>query len=190
MINIIYNGVLFGLLLSFLVGPVFFVLIETSLNKGIKHAIFLDLGVLLSDILYLIASFYVAKEINEWLNENSFIKYIAGGIFVIIGVFSILKKRPHNKEGAIYNTEDKQIPYLKKRTFVGLIAKGIGLNAINPGVLIYWIAACTYATEKLQVSNNLLIYYFGATLGTMFCMDLFKIYFARKLKRKMNSNNL
>ena len=161
MINIIFNGVLFGVLLSFLIGPVFFVLIETSLNKGVRHAIFLDIGVLLSDILYLIASFYVAKEINEWLNENSFIKYIAGGVFIIIGVFSILKKRPHTKEAVLYNTEDKQVPYFKKRTFVGLIAKGIGLNAINPGVLIYWIAACTYATEKLQVSNNFLIYYFG-----------------------------
>ena len=83
--------------MSFLIGPVFFVLLETSITKGPRHAIFLDIGVLLSDILYLLASFYVAKEINEWLTENSFIKYIAGSVFIVMGVVSIIKNRSLDK---------------------------------------------------------------------------------------------
>ena len=63
--TIILNGILFGMLLSILIGPVFFVLLETSIKKGARHAIFIDIGVLLSDVLYLIAAFFFSEKINE-----------------------------------------------------------------------------------------------------------------------------
>jgi len=194
MLHLVFNGIIFGVLLSFLIGPIFFVLLETSIKKGLVQAIFLDIGVLLSDILYLLASFYVAKEINQWLNDNSFVKYIAGGVFIILGLISIFKKQENNKstiiDSDIIKPSKKGGPYFKKRILIGLIAKGMGLNAINPGVLVYWIAACTYATEELQVENSHLIYYFGATLLTMFSIDLIKIYFANKLKTKVTNKSL
>ena len=195
--NILIHGILFGILLSFFIGPVFFVLLETSIKKGVRHAIFLDVGVLFSDVLYLIAAFFFAQEINDKLNENSYVKYIAGGVFIIIGLVSIIKKSVYLKNTNTIdldniNTDESgnKIFGFRKRTYVALIAKGIGLNAINPAVLIYWIAACTYATEELLISGNSLIYYFSATLITMFSVDLLKIYFASKLKSKLNNKNL
>ena len=195
--SILFHGILFGIILSFLIGPMFFLLLETSIKKGVRHAIFLDIGVLFSDVLYLIASFFFAQEINDKLDENSYVKYIAGGVFIVIGLVSIIKKSNYLKNTStldldnISSTETKsKIFGFRKRTYVALIAKGIGLNAINPGVLIYWIAACTYATEELQISGNNLIYYFAATLTTMFTVDLLKIYFASKLKSRLNNKNL
>ena len=82
--TIILHGVLFGLLLSFLLGPAFFILIETSISKGFKTAFFFDLGILVSDAIYLLASFFVAKEINTWLHENPYIKYVTGFVFIYI----------------------------------------------------------------------------------------------------------
>ena len=61
---VVLNGIIFGFLLSFLLGPAFFVLIETSIKKGFKSAVFLDLGILLSDAIYLLASLFVAEKIN------------------------------------------------------------------------------------------------------------------------------
>jgi len=195
--TILLHGILFGIILSFLIGPMFFVLLETSIKKGVRHAVFLDIGVLLSDVLYLIASFFFAQEINDKLNENTYVKFIAGGIFIVIGLVSIIKKSSYLKNtstidlDSINNTEsENKIFGFKKRTYIALIAKGIGLNAINPGVLIYWIAACTYATEELSISGNNLIYYFTATLTTMFCVDLLKIYFASKLQSRLNNKTL
>ena len=71
-----------------------------------------------------------------------------------------------------------------------LIAKGFGLNAINPGVLVFWIAACTYATKELQIQGAGLLYYFGITIITLFSIDLLKIYFSSKLKNYLNPKNL
>lgn len=195
--TILLNGILFGGILSFLIGPMFFVLLETSINKGVRHAIFLDIGVILSDILYLIASFFFAQEINDQLSDNSFVKYIAGSIFIIIGLVSIIKKSSYLKNTSSIDLDsintidsEKKIFGFRKRTYIALIAKGIGLNAINPGVLIYWIAACTYATEELSISGTNLVYYFTATITTMFLVDLLKIHFASKLKSKLNNKTL
>ena len=147
--DLILNGVFFGIFISFLVGPAFFILIETSIKKGFKSAVFLDVGILLSDALYLIASLFIAEKINYWLYSVSYIKYIAGGIFLVIGGYSIfknylsLKTIPSSKEIKEVNTSSENIIIYPLQ----LIAKGFGLNAINPAVLVFWIAACTYAVS-------------------------------------------
>ncbi|MCT4579927.1 MAG: LysE family translocator [Flavobacteriales bacterium] len=195
MVTILLNGVFFGVLLSFLIGPVFFVLLETSIKKGVKPAIFIDIGVLLSDILYLIAAYFFAQKILESLNENSYIKYVASAVFIFMGVLSILKKQSPQK-GRNIDVEALDTPsemdtiIFRKRTYLTYILKGIGLNAINPGVLVYWIAACTTATEELHIPEHLLVYYFVATLGTMFGIDVLKIYYASKLKNKLTAKAL
>jgi len=50
MINDILTGLPWGLFLSFMVGPVFFILLETSITKGFRAAMAFDLGVVLGDI--------------------------------------------------------------------------------------------------------------------------------------------
>ena len=189
---VILNGIIFGFLLSFLLGPAFFVLIETSIKKGFKSAVFLDLGILLSDAIYLLASLFVAEKINSWLNENSYIKYIAGSIFILLGVISIYRNYSNlktennlsnNLSGIETNTDDIVYP-------LQLIIKGLGLNAINPGVLVFWIAACTYATNELNFEGIQLMYYFGTTLITMFSIDLLKIYFSSKLKTTLTNKTI
>ena len=41
-----------GFILSFSFGPLFFILLETSISKGLKQAFFMDLGVVFSDIVF------------------------------------------------------------------------------------------------------------------------------------------
>ena len=190
--TVIINGIIFGFLLSFLLGPAFFVLIETSIKKGFKSAVFLDIGILLSDAIYLLASLFVAEKINSWLNENSYIKYIAGSIFILLGLISIYRNysnlktennQSNNLSGVETNTDSIVYPFQ-------LIIKGLGLNAINPGVLVFWIAACTYATNELNFEGIQLMYYFGTTLITMFSIDLLKIYFSSKLKTTLTNKTI
>ncbi len=187
---ILINGIISGIILSFLIGPVFFVLLETSIKKGVKNAVFIDIGVIISDILYLLLAYFFAQKVNEILSDNVYVKYIAAVVFITMGIVSILSRdKPKKKKqidiDEVLNEEPIVKSRFRKRTAIALVLKGIGLNAINPGVLIYWIAACTAATEKLHITENQMIYYFGATLLTMFGIDLLKIYFARKLKTKM-----
>ena len=45
MINDILTGLPWGIFLSFMIGPVFFILIETSITKGFRAALAFDLGI-------------------------------------------------------------------------------------------------------------------------------------------------
>lgn len=183
-------------MLSILVGPVFFVLLETSIKKGAKQAILIDIGVLISDILYLIAAYFFSESINQRLEQNSYIKYIGAAIFITIGIISIVKKKSPQKGKTIDvdSIDDANIKergaVLRVRHYFALIAKGMGLNAINPGVLVYWIGASTYASEHLKFEGHQIVYYFAATLATMFSVDMLKIHFASKLQNKLTPKTL
>mgnify|MGYP001265530987 FL=1 len=193
MMILFQKGILFGFMISFMLGPAFFILIETSIKKGFKSAIFLDLGILLSDAIYLLAAFFIAEKINFWLSTNQSLKYVAGSVFIILGLFSIRKNYLQKKDADAkiknLNAVDTESSNLIIYPFQ-LIIKGLGLNAINPGVLVFWIAACTYATNELKLTNIQLLTFFGITLSTMFTVDIFKIYFSSKLKEKLNNSSL
>ena len=193
--TIVLNGILFGMLLSILIGPVFFVLLETSIKKGARHAIFIDIGVLLSDVLYLVAAFFFSEKINQSINEFTYFKYVGAALFILMGIFSIVNKKSPQKGKQIdvdglEKMGNNPVSIMRVRTYFALIGKGVGLNAINPAVLVYWIGASTYATEQLEIEGANLIYYFSATLATMFSLDLLKIYFASKLKNKLTPRTL
>ncbi|MFL2578946.1 MAG: LysE family translocator [Parvicellaceae bacterium] len=191
--EIIQNGIFFGILISFMLGPAFFILIETSIKKGFKAAIILDIGILLSDALYLLAAFFVAEKINHWLTTNPFVKYIAGTIFILLGIVSVYKNIIQIK---LKNSKIKEVKEIETDTSKKIIypfqlfIKGLGLNAINPGVLIFWIAASTYATNELKLGDFQLFSFFGITLLTMFIVDVFKIYFSSRLKEKLDNKVL
>lgn len=190
---IIQNGIVFGIIISFMLGPAFFILLETSIKKGFKAAIFLDLGILLSDAIYLLAAFFVAEKINIWLTTNSFVKYIAGSVFITLGITFIYKNLLQIKKTNVAARDVKEIEAVKTNVIIypfQLIIKGLGLNAINPGVLIFWIAASTYATKELNLGDLQLISFFGITLLTMFMVDILKIYFSSRLKEKLNNKVL
>ena len=57
-------------------------------------------------------------------------------------------------------------------------------------MLIFWIAASTYATNELKLGDFQLLSFFGITLLTMFIVDIFKIYFSSRLKEKLDNKVL
>ncbi len=91
MFDIISAAIVLGLLLSFSLGPVFFELINTSLRKGFKAAFIMELGVLLSDIIYLFLALFSAHKAIEYLNEYPWINVVFGIIFLVFGLFSIIQ---------------------------------------------------------------------------------------------------
>lgn len=200
--HLLLNGIISGIILSFLIGPVFFVLLEASIKKGPINAVFIDIGVLLGDILYLLLAYFFAQEVLDKLHDNEFVKYIAGGVFIGLGVVAILKRDKPKKKKEI-NVDEvldevdgvkdgvANLPIkMSAKIAVGLILKGFGLNAINPGVLLYWIAACAAATEQLNITRGQMFTYFTITLTTMFGVDMIKIYFAGKLKSKLTDKTI
>lgn len=149
-----------------------------------RDAILIDIGVILADVFYLFIAYFSAEKIVEILQNYSWVQYIGGAILIGYGLFTIIKKKSPQKG------TNMDIRKLKRPSAIGLISKGMALNAVNIGVLVYWIMVCTVEIKGQQIEGIYVVIFFVVTLGTMFGIDVLKIYFASKLKQRLTSKAL
>ena len=120
--NDIKDSVLIGFFLSFMIGPVFFMLIQTSILKGARAAIAFDLGVVLGDIVFILIAYYGSKSLLEQIKDDPRLFYIGGLILLVYGIITYLDK----SQKIIVDDETIVLP--EKTNYVKLFLKGFLLN--------------------------------------------------------------
>ena len=171
-----------GIVLSFTIGPVFFTVIETSISKGVKAAIFLDIGVVISDLVFFVIAFFGTSSLLSSIEENTSSWYFLGGVLLAtyggVSLIKILqeKNKTENKEGA--NLDDTP-------SFLKLATKGFLLNIINVVVLFYWVGIILYFGPQLEIEKYKIALFFVVIVTTYFSVDLGKIYLAQQLKTRL-----
>tara|TARA_Y100000385_G_scaffold289406_2_gene358757 strand:+ start:9576 stop:10259 length:684 start_codon:yes stop_codon:yes gene_type:complete len=177
--DLLLKGLVTGFILSIMIGPVFFVLLETSIRKGVRAAIALDLGVLISDIVYILIAylFYTEVEALSKGDDKSLLHLIGGGMFLAYGVFNLLKKVKERK------VKGGELDKVRTRDYIWLGIKGFVLNIANPLVVFYWFSVMTLGAESEGESGGWrMIFYLGIILLTFFTIDLLKILGAKRLR--------
>ena len=173
--GIILEGFITGLLLSIFVGATFFMLIETSMTRGFRAALWFDLGVLLCDSLIIIAVYFFTAAINRVL-ENNFYFNIAGGIaFIGFGANYILSRR---KEEHHLNVKNSKV--------IKLILNGFFINLLNPAVIIFWLGSMAVALTHFKLTGRQAFVYFATIMIVVAILDITKAYFAYRLSHILN----
>lgn len=181
MFELTIKGIVTGFILSIMIGPVFFVILETSIRRGVKAALALDLGVLISDLVYILIAYVFYSEVSGLINgENKGILKLIGGIlFVIYGAFTFFKKPKEEKVDEVGNVVQNSSDYFM------LALKGFLLNFANPLVIFYWFSVITMGaknSEHAGTNENSILFFLGVILITFFSFDLLKILGAKKLR--------
>ncbi|WP_338841672.1 LysE family translocator [Flavobacterium ginsenosidimutans] len=185
MINDILAGLPWGLVLSFMVGPVFFVLLETSITKGFRAAIAFDFGVVLGDIFFIAIAYLGSYRLISSLKDKPALFIFGGIIMLSYGIISFVKLKKEEK----INDEEIDRDILK-RNYGSLFAKGFLLNVINIGVLGFWLAVIISVGPKLEMQNSRMFTFFAAVIITYLLVDCIKILLAKQLKSKMTPTNI
>ncbi len=181
MILIILKGIGLGLVIATLVGPVFFSLLQASIKHGVRQALFMALGISLSDATYIFLTYFGLAQFSE---NPMFIKWMGlggGSILIATGLYAIFK-RAHRTE-----TSAEDLPQHHKLKF---FIKGFVLNFINPAVLIFWVGAVGVVSLDFDYINTKVGLFFLCTLLTVFATDVIKIYVATLLSRIINDTIL
>ncbi|MDG1346447.1 MAG: LysE family transporter [Crocinitomicaceae bacterium] len=178
MIQLIFKAIVTGFILSIMIGPVFFLLLETSIKKGIRAAIAFDLGVLISDCLYILIAYIFYSEVQSLAegSDQHFVKIIGGTLFIAYGVASFFKKSKGIKKDAQGNLVKEANDYKM------LALKGFLLNFVNPLVIFYWFSVMTLAEKAEGMNTTPLFTFLSVILITFFGIDLLKIFGAKKLR--------
>lgn len=185
MINDILTGIPWGVLLSFMIGPVFFILIETSIIKGFRAALVFDLGVVLGDVFFITIAYLGSYKLIQSLNDNSALFIFGGIIMMVYGFISFLGLKKEKKVDT--KTIDKEII---KKNYFGLFFKGFFLNIINIGVLGFWLAVIISVGPKLNMETSRVLTFFISVIITYLAIDCIKIVLAKQLKHKMTPTNI
>ena len=184
-----------GFLLSVMVGPVFFVLLETSITKGIRAALALDIGVFISDILYIMFALSFVDQISSINSgENKLIfGFIGGSIFIIYGIFYFFKKSKMVDLTLEAENTSKEVGVAPK-DYLLLGLKGFILNIANPAVIFYWLSILSLAAQSVPDNtknpNTWILLFISILLGTYFSIDVLKVFTAKRLRTLVNQNLL
>jgi threonine/homoserine/homoserine lactone efflux protein len=186
MIQDILTAIPLGIFLSFLIGPVFFVLLETSAVKCFRAALVFDLGVVFADILFIIIAYFSSYKLIESLKNDPAI-FIFGGILMLTyGIISLIKLIKIKSD---VSQEDIEIVFQKKN-YRALFIKGFLLNFINVGVLLFWFLILITVGPKLELETTRMITFFSSVILTYLIVDMGKIILAKQLKHKMTPKNI
>lgn len=173
--EIIIKGIISGIVLALLVGPVFFTILQTSIERGFWSGVLVAMGVALSDTMYIILSYLGLSHIFDSQSAQMYLGYIGGSILLGFGIYYLLIK---SRRMMNYNLE-----HIEARSPFRLMAKGFIINGLSPMVLIFWIGTVGIATSELGYTSTAKAFmFFGAIVLTVFITDICKAKLADKLR--------
>lgn len=175
----IKEAIIIGVILAFMIGPVFFMVIQTSILNGFRAAFSFDLGVVLGDSIFLLLAYFGSRSVLANIEDNPMLFKVGGIILVIYGIYTFFS---HKQKGAIL---DKTIVIVPKTNYLQLFVKGFFLNIINVGVLGFWFGLIVFYSANFKMEEPRILRFFLVVLVTYLTVDIGKILLAKKLRDKM-----
>lgn len=179
---IVLNGIKLGIVLAFLIGPVFFAIIQTSVERGFLRGVLVSIGVSLSDILYVVIC-YVG--FIHLIQDEAFHKqmgYVGGIILILFGLYHLFVKSRRSITTGKAATEKSGFRYL---------LKGFVINAFSPMVPLFWIGTLSIVAVDFgyTLTSDITIFY-SAVLATVLLTDVAKAYLAGRLRRLITPRSM
>ncbi len=173
------NAFLVGVFMAFMIGPVFFMLLKTSVLKGARAAIAFDIGVILGDVSFMLIAYFGSRSLLEKIKDDPRLFLIGGLVLIIYGLITYLDK--NNKKEA--EAPDVQLP--ESNNYLKLLLKGFFLNFINIGVLAFWLGLIVVIGPTYDMNPRYLFWYFATVILGYALTDLGKILLAKQLRNKL-----
>lgn len=178
--NDILSALPFSVLLIFATGPLFFLILETSISKGIKPAFLIDLGAVFADAVFVLVAFLGTKSLLADIKDNPNL-YILGGVllmvYAIISAITTIRK----KEEII---ENEPIEPKGFRLFSYFI-KGFFLNIINVGTFLFWLGLLVSIAPALELETSRIIVFFSTVMLGYLILGFIKIVLAKQLSKTL-----
>jgi threonine/homoserine/homoserine lactone efflux protein len=159
MSEILMYGFLTGMVMSIMLGTVFFALVQNSIDHGFSTGVLIALGVIASDLILITLSWFNTELIPPGGTTDLIVR-ICGALFLLFyGLSNLLKK----DKAAYPRTEKKQL--------LKFISMGFLLNILNPGNYIGWLAITTQLKTVAKYEVAPATIYFTGALTAIFLME-------------------
>lgn len=157
-------------------GPVNLSVVNLSIRKSFKKAMEFALAAAFVEILIAICAINFGRYIEQFFEENTWIKILIFSVFIVLGIFNLVRQTsPKLKTKSKYKVPE--------------FVKGIIISVINPQVIIFWIFALTFITQEFKPNfsmTNLLVFLssiFLTKLSVLYAFAKSSSYLKTRLKK-------
>ena len=174
------EGIKFGLVLTILVGPLFFALVQAGVEQGFRAGAAVGLGIWISDLLFIVAVYLGLSYISQIIEAENFPLYlgIGGSITLIVFGLGTLSAKP-----PLIDAPGISPP--QATSYLSYMIKGFLINTINPFTVFFWVGLMSTIIIERDLSQQQAFLFFGGILGTIVVTDSLKVLFAKKIRNKL-----
>ena len=175
------EGIFLGLVLSVMIGPVFFILLQTSIGEGRLPGLFIAVGALISDILILtVCALGVLNLSPDHFTGK--ITGIAGILILLVSGISLIKK-----QGNIFS-EPKTVS--RESALFSYFAKGFLINSLNPFVFVFWVGIAGFLINKYDYHTGQIVLFSSGIFFSMLVTDVIKVMLSNKIRPHIKTSSL
>lgn len=184
------QGILLGVSLSFMIGPLLFAIVEAGIGQGFRAGVSVAAGIWFSDVLYMLAALYGLEAMETVVSFPHFKVFagVLGGLLLAgFGFGSLWKAR-----AAVPVTEGSDIPETpvkSPKTYLWWWIRGFLLNTVNPGTVFFWVGIVSAVVLPSDWGKSEIVVFFGGMLSTLVVTDTLKAWAAKRLRRFLTARH-
>lgn len=170
-----FEGYVAGLALIVLVGPVLFVLLGATLERGTASGLAVAAGIFASDILAVSITALGLAEVLVSPGVLPWVAVVGGAMLLGFGARNLLASPP----------SQDTVPLKSTAGLIGFFTKGFLVNFVNPFVFMVWLGIVAAAGARHGTESGLVWFLAGTVLGIL-TLDTLKVVFASRIKRLLS----
>jgi threonine/homoserine/homoserine lactone efflux protein len=178
---LLMKGILLGITLSFMIGPLFFSIVEAALVAGFRAGIAVAGGIWTSDVFFIVLvqrGLQLMENLTAMPGFRFWAGLTGGMMLILFGLFSLFPGRKSTQVKAA----GEELSVLENKGYFGQWLKGFLINTFNPGTLLFWLGIATGVVASNGWNRNEIAVFFGSMMAVLIITDLLKIYAAKHLR--------
>jgi threonine/homoserine/homoserine lactone efflux protein len=184
--DLLWQGIKIGLILCFMIGPVFFALLQTAVEEGVRAAAMVGAGIWTSDLAYILLVYFGLTFVKQYTESGQIevaIGVVGTLLFIIFGLVALLTP-PKN-----LLLPDDQL-YQRSSSYFSLYLKGFLLNVFNPFTIFLWIGIMSTILIDQELSSGKAVTFFTGIIATVIITDLLKIVLSKRIRNIIQPKHL
>jgi len=164
------EGMLTGIMLTLMVGPVTMIIVRNGLEINRTAAIIAASGTWFSDLFFIAITFWLTASVNQWVDDPKIklaLYLIGGSGLLLMGLWMTWVKKKH--------VDDNYHPTSLKYT--QSFMAGFLVNSLSPFTLFFWLGSAVF----LHMQSEEPMYYYAGLMIALATGDFTKAWLAPKL---------